>query len=80
MLRILQLCIIFLEITICFNESLFNESTVHINEDEGSASFSLVLSNSSSHDLIIVVNTTDGAAIGKILSSIAILSLPVHSI
>ena len=52
----------FLEIDICFNES----SVYNIMEDQGSATFSLVLSDPSSHNITIIVNSVDGTAIGKV--------------
>ena len=43
----------------------FNESSVHVNESQGSVIVLLTLTNPLSTDTTITVNTTDGTATSK---------------
>ena len=43
----------------------FNQSMYHINENDGSVTLTLVLSNLSSFNVIVQVLSTDGSARGK---------------
>ena len=52
---------VIIETVICFSES-----TVSVNEDQGSPILLLHHTNLSSADIIVIVVTTDGTAIGEI--------------
>ena len=64
----------------------FNESSVYVNESQGSVIAFLTLTNPSSTDIITTVNTTDGTAIGEAkidaylyIFTIYILCIHVHN-